>query len=129
MMKVNTVFLNKLGLIGTVHSNVMQAEYRYGGLNFRNLYVTAGIKKVQLLIGHQRKIDETSKRKRITLSCAQQWVGLSSPTLTLDYTDYSYICERSWISFLWEFFSSFGGKITLTDNWKPAKRLRMTSIL
>jgi len=119
---VNPHFLNKLGIVGTMNRSIMYGPFKYGGLNYSSLYTTAGIKKIQMFIGHQRRGDQTAKLQKIALNCAQQWVGLADPILTVEYERCGFLSEEpSWIHDLWKFLGSIQGKSMCKQVWTPPK--------
>lgn len=121
MKEVNTPFLHKLGLNGKLDRNIMCGTFEIGGLNYRDLYTTGGISKYQMLIGHQRKNDETARLQRIAMACAQQWSGLSTPILQNNYEVYKMLVEESWFSSLWDFSTQIGASVLIEGAWTPPK--------
>ena len=98
----------------------MHGPYKYGGLNFPNLYLESGIQKLRLLLGHIRKQDKTGEILRVALGCAQQEVGISTPILEADFTRYGRTCSTSWIHHLWSFLSTVDGTIKYPSSWVPS---------
>ena len=55
MAKVNSAVLNKLGIRCSLNRSLLYGPLQYGALGFNDPFTTAGIEKIKLYIGHQRK--------------------------------------------------------------------------
>ena len=64
---------------------------------------------------HTHKGDNTGKLLNISLRYTQLQLGIATPFFKVDYDDYSYLCDKTWLTHLWEYTSSRGLTIDLTD--------------
>jgi len=66
---------------------------------------------------HLRKNDTIANLLRISLKYTQLQLGLETHFLSLDYDDYSYLLlENTWLTHLWQYVSSRGLQVHLTDH-------------
>jgi len=111
--------LQKTGVLSTISRSVVFGPKRFCGLGFSNLYTEAGIQKLELLIGHTRKLDVPGKILDVAVACLQQEVGISTPVFSSSYGLYSSIVTPSWCQFLWKFLSDISGSIQYDKIWTP----------
>ena len=45
----------------------------------------------------------------------QMQLGVEIPFFSLDFEEYSYLCQTTWVTHLWEYTSSLGLLVSLTD--------------
>ena len=96
--------------------SIMEAGDAYAGFDFTHLYDLHGQEKLQFFIMHTRNNDTTGKLLNISLRYTQLQLGIATPFFSVDYDDYSYLCDDTWLTHLWEYTSSRGLTIDLTDS-------------
>ena len=111
--------LRKNGIVSTISRSVVHGPHRYGGLNFQCLGTENGIQKIELLLGHIRKDDETGRLLKVALGCLQQEVGISYPVLEAPFQVYQSLVTKSWLRIVWEFLNSVQGSIMCVNIWTP----------
>jgi len=111
--------LQKTGVASTMSRSLVFGPKRFCGLGFRNLYTEAGIQKLELFMGHIRKLDVTGTIILIALACLQQEIGISVPVLSSSYTLYSCIVTPSWNQNLWCFLNDISGTMVFPQTWTP----------
>ena len=111
--------LQKNGIVSTIARIIIFSPYRYGGLGLTSLYTENGIQKVELLLGHLRRRDKTSKIIQVALGCIQQEVGVPTFILQLQYKKYESIVTHSWMKLLWKFLDDINGSIQYPSAWTP----------
>ena len=111
--------LQKSGVLSTISRSVIFGPKRFCGLGFSNLYTEAGIQKLELLIGHIRKMDVPGQILSVALACLQQEVGISTPVLLSSYSLYSSAATTSWCLSVWKFLHDISGSIRYDGMWTP----------
>jgi len=114
-----TCCLQKSGVLSTISRSVVFGPKRFCGLGFSNLYTEAGIQKLELLIGHIRKMDVPGQIILVALACLQQEVGISTPVLSSSYKLYSCVAIPSWCNCVWKFLHDISGSIRYDSAWTP----------
>jgi len=114
-----TCCLQKSGVLSTISRSVIFGPKRFCGLGFNNLYTEAGIQKLELLIGHIRKMDVPGQILNVALACLQQEVGISTPVLLSSYSLYSSAATPSWCHSVWKFLHDISGSIRYDGVWTP----------
>jgi len=113
------ICLQKNGIASTISRRYIFGPTRYGCLGLQELYTELGTQKVEMLIGHARKNDNTNKILRISLGCLQQEVGITRSVLQCAYDTFSGWATHSWMKQLWQFLSTIGGTIRHIETWTP----------
>ena len=111
--------LHKLGFTSTLARDIIYGPFQYGGLGIPNLYVSQGIQKIQLCLGHLRKSDQTGNIIEIAIGVLQQEVGISVPVLESSYNDFEFTASHSWAKCLWQFLSYSESSIRIDNIWIP----------
>jgi len=111
--------LQNNGVVSTINRDLVFGPYRYGCLNLTNIHTNMNIQKLEMLIGHTRKMDKTRKILEVAIGCLQQEVGISTPVLEAVYGTYSCITTFSWVQQLWKFLQEIGGSIHMPSLWTP----------
>jgi len=117
-----TTCLQKNGVLSTLSRAIVYGPSKMCGLNFKNLYTESGIQKIELLIGHTRKMDKTGQILQVALGCLQQEIGVTDPVLSLPFNEYKSIATKSWMVSLWSFLHDISGSIKHTDVWVPVPK-------
>jgi len=111
--------LNKMGVVSTVNREIVHSPVLYGGFAMPNLFTIQGYHKVQMMLGHVRKMDTTGDLIVIAIATAQQEVGVSQPILSLPFRDLHMLLSHSWLKEVWRFVSSIAGAFCIHDAWTP----------
>ena len=122
MKLINPILLHAANLNEHFPRSIMEAGEEYAGFNWAHLYDMHCQEKLQFLMMHLRKKDTTGKLLQISMKFTQLQLGVESNFLSLDYDDYSYLCQTTWLTHLWEYVSSRGLDVTLTDALAITKR-------
>jgi len=95
----------------------MEAGPEYAGFDWPHLYDLHGQEKLKFLCMHMRQNDTTARLLQISLRHTQLQLGLGTNFLQMDYDEYSYLhSQETWLTHLWQYISSRGLQITLTDD-------------
>ena len=122
MKKISPILLHASNVNENFPRSIMEANEAYAGFGFTHLYDLHGQEKLQFFIMHMRNQDTTGKLLSISLRYTQLQLGVEAPFFSLDYDDYSYLCQRTWLTHLWEYTSSRGLTVDLTDTGVISKQ-------
>ena len=103
----------------TARSIVFGAE-KYGGLALPNLYITQGVDKLKLFLGHLRIQDRTSQLIYIDMSYIQLLTGSGTLFLNQDATSFLWV-ESGWLQSVWFFTSRYSLQFLYPSSWIPSK--------
>jgi len=96
--------------------SISESGPEYAGFNWTHLYDLHGQEKLQFFMMHLRKGDTTGNLLQMSMKYTQLHLGVQSPFFSLDYDEYEYLCQdRTWIQHLWEYTSSRGLEVAITD--------------
>ena len=113
--QINPILLNAAGLQRNFPRSIMEAGEEYAGFNWPHLYDIHGQEKLQFFMMHLRKQDTTGHLLNICMQYTQLQLGVEMPFFSLDYDEYFHLCQPTWITHLWEYTSSRGLDVSLTD--------------
>jgi len=123
MKIINPILLNAANLQKNFPRSIMEAGPEYAGFNWPHLYDMQGQEKLKFFFMHLRKNDTTANLLRISLKYTQLQLGLETNFLSLDHDDYSYLLlENTWLTHLWQYVSSRGLQVHLTDHITVQKK-------
>lgn len=115
MKKISPILLHAANVQEHFPRAISEAGETYAGLNFTHLYDLHGQEKLQFFMMHIRNDDTTGKLLNISLKYTQMQLGIDQPFLTTDYEEYSYLGQATWITHMWEYVSSRGIQVDLTE--------------
>ena len=116
MKQINPVLLHAAGLQEHSPRSISEAGAEYAGFDLTHLYNLHGQEKLQFFLMHIRKNDSTGKLLQIPQKHTQLQLGIGTPFFSTDYDAYSYLCQLTWLTHLWQYTSSCGLEIELTDS-------------
>ena len=114
-----STLLNKMGVIRTVNRDVVHGPSMYGGFAIPNLYTIQGYNKIQMMLGHIRKMDTTGKIVTIAIATVQQEVGISLSILSLPFSKFHFLVSPCWIKEVWRFLDAISGTFRFSNDWTP----------
>jgi len=114
-----STMLNFMGVVSTVSRDIVHGPSVYGGFAIPNLYTIQGYHKMQMMLGHIRKMDQTGKILTIAIATVQQEVGVQQPILSLPFSKFQFLVSPCWINEVWRFLDSISGSIQIYDTWTP----------
>jgi len=113
--QISPILLHSAGMQEHFPRAIMEAGPEYVGFGWTHLYDLHGQEKLKIFTMHLRKNDTTAHLLRISTKHTQLQLGISQPFLSTNYEEFSYLCQNTWVTHLWEYASSRGLDITLTD--------------
>jgi len=114
-----STLLNKMGVVRSVNRDIVHSPFQYGGFSIPNLYTIQGYHKVQMVLGHLRKMDVTGEIITIAIATVQQEIGITQSFMLLRFSSYEYLVSPCWIKEVWRFIDSISGRIRMTKDWVP----------
>jgi len=114
-----STLLNKMGVVRSVNKDIVHSPFQYGGFSIPNLYTIQGYHKVQMVLGHVRKMDVPGEILTIAIATVQQEIGITQSFLLLRFSSYAYLVSPCWIKEVWRFLDSISGSIRMTKDWIP----------
>jgi len=114
-----STLLNKMGVIRTVNRDVVHGPSMYGGFAIPNLYTIQGYNKIQMMLGHIRKMDTTGKIVTIAIATVQQEVGISQSILSLPFSKFHFLVSPCWVKEVWRFLDAISGTFRFSKDWTP----------
>jgi len=115
MKIISPILLHAANVQANFPRSIMEAGEVYAGFGFTHLYDLHGQEKLQFFFMHTRKGDNTGKLLDISLRYTQLRLGIATPFFKVEYDEYSYLCDDTWLTHLWEYTSSRGLTIDLTN--------------
>ena len=113
--QISPILLHSAGMQEHFPRAIMEAGPEYVGFGWTHLYDLHGQEKLKFFTMHLRKNDTTAHLLRISMKHTQLQLGISQPFLSTNYDEFSYLSQNTWVTHLWEYASSRGLDITLTD--------------
>jgi hypothetical protein len=121
--KIFMALLPKLHVNRHMARSIVFGGEKYGGLALPNLYITQGVDKLKLFLGHLRIQDRTGQLIYIDMSYIQLLTG--SGTLFLNHATTSFLwVESGWLQSLWFFTSRYSLQFLYPSGWIPSKPRR-----
>ena len=114
-----STLLNKMGVVKTVNRTIVHGPGQYGGFNIPNLYTIQGYHKIQMMLGHMRKMDTTGDLIVIALATMQQELGITQQALSLQFDQYEFLVSPCWVKEVWRFLYSICGTMQIESQWTP----------
>jgi len=115
MKQISPILLHAAQVQEHFPRSIMEAGEAYAGFEFAHLYDLHGQEKLQFFFMHIRNEDTTGKLLNISLKYTQLQLGIAKPFFLTEFDEYSYLCQSTWVTHLWEYVSSRGLKIDITD--------------
>jgi len=112
--------LPKLHINRNTSRSIVFGGEMYGGIALPNIYITQGIDKLKLFLGHLRIQDRTGKLIQIDMSFIQLLTGSGKLFLNQDEGRYKWL-EAGWLQSLWQFTSRYSLEFLYPDGWVPSK--------
>jgi hypothetical protein len=103
----------------TAHSIIFGPE-TYGGLSLPNIYITQGIDKLKLFLGHLRTQDRTGQLIHIDMTYLQLLTGSGNLFLNQPEQQFRWL-ETGWLQSLWAFTSRYSFNFLYPEGWIPRK--------
>jgi hypothetical protein len=103
----------------TARSIIFGGE-KYGGLALPNPYITQGVDKLRLFLGHLRIQDRTGQLIFIDMSYIQLLLGIGTLFFNKDETQFKW-GETGWLQSLWSFTTRYSLKFLYPNGWVPSK--------
>jgi hypothetical protein len=103
----------------TARSIIFGGE-KYGGLALPNPYITQGVDKLRLFLGHLRFQDRTGQLIFIDMSYIQLLLGIGTLFFNKDETQFKW-GKTGWLQSLWSFTTRYSLKCLYPKGWVPSK--------
>ena len=114
------VLLPKLHINRHTARSIVFGGELYGGLALPNPFITQGIDKLRLFLGHLRIQDRTGQLIHIDMSYLQLLAGCGTLFLNQDENNFKWL-ETGWLQSLWSFASKYSLKFLYPTGWVPPK--------
>ncbi len=89
------------------------------GLDFPELYTSAGIGQLRLFLGHLRLQDKTANLILIDLSYLQLLVGSAMFFLNVPYVNYGHSTDGGWLVSIWQYINKIGFQMYVKRAYVP----------